>query len=534
MGYAEKRSDYWRGRYKISTGRYGTVSDATGQTIRFRTKREAKKAADDEESKVRAGTWRDPAAGRLTFGAYVSRWYAGQDLAASTMQGYRLAIETHLLPEFENTPLGDILTADVEAWAKKERERDYAENSMKQWRSVLHLILADAVDEGLIPSNPASKRRGRGKRAGRSTDRGPEKVITDPLGALLIAERAALLSGRDDEFVAVMLAFYTGMRWGEIVGLETQYARLGSVRIEHQLYELDTGELHRCPPKDDSYRTADIPPWLSKLVSDHIGRSAPQPCACHGLTYVFRGAHAANGAARRPGAKLADVARRAKVSTGTVSNVLNRPEKVTEDTRVRVEKAMADLGFVRNGVSGEQAAHWRRNGFATWLFQPAASGWYPKKAPQEARPVPVLADPWPGIPARGRGASGRSEACWVPVAPGLTPHGLRHSHKTRMRGLGVPPKLMDERLGHMDGSVQANYDHITPEMRARLLDGLTAEWEASLDARAAMCQRSPVAVLDELLRARAHKKKGDDLKIVSQISPRSGVVPLRSKPRNGA
>ena len=31
MGYAEKRGDYWRGRYKIEPGRYGTVSDAGGK-----------------------------------------------------------------------------------------------------------------------------------------------------------------------------------------------------------------------------------------------------------------------------------------------------------------------------------------------------------------------------------------------------------------------------------------------------------------------------------------------------------------------
>lgn len=149
-----------------------------------------------------------------------------------------------------------------------------------------------------------------------------------------------------------------------------------------------------------------------------------------------------------------------------------------------------------------QAAHWRRNGFATWLFTPAASGWYPKKAPQAARPVPVLAEPWPGAPARGRGATGRADACWVPIAKGLTPHGLRHTHKTRMEGFRTPTKLMDERLGHMDGSAQARCTHITREMRADLLADLTAEWEASLDARLGMSTTSPVAVLDALLRER--------------------------------
>ena len=43
-----------------------------------------------------------------------------------------------------------------------------------------------------------------------------------------------------------------------------------------------------------------------------------------------------------------DVAAAAGVSLGTVSNVMNRPEMVATATRERVERAMADLGFVRN------------------------------------------------------------------------------------------------------------------------------------------------------------------------------------------
>ena len=43
-----------------------------------------------------------------------------------------------------------------------------------------------------------------------------------------------------------------------------------------------------------------------------------------------------------------DVALAAGVSLGTVSNVLNRPQQVRSATRERVERAMQDLGFVRN------------------------------------------------------------------------------------------------------------------------------------------------------------------------------------------
>ncbi|MCA1217407.1 LacI family DNA-binding transcriptional regulator [Streptomyces sp. 8L] len=45
---------------------------------------------------------------------------------------------------------------------------------------------------------------------------------------------------------------------------------------------------------------------------------------------------------------IKDVARLAGVSVGTVSNVLNRPDKVAESTRVRVRAVIDELGFVRS------------------------------------------------------------------------------------------------------------------------------------------------------------------------------------------
>jgi LacI family transcriptional regulator, galactose operon repressor len=57
-------------------------------------------------------------------------------------------------------------------------------------------------------------------------------------------------------------------------------------------------------------------------------------------------------------ASIKDVAALARVSVGTVSNVLNRPDRVGSETRLRVEAAISELGFVRNEV----ARHLRAGG----------------------------------------------------------------------------------------------------------------------------------------------------------------------------
>jgi len=513
MGFAEKRGDYWRARYKAGPGTYLTVKDENGATAKFRTRRTAEQAADDKEAAIRAGALRKRPVGGWTFGRYADVWYARQDLAASTMQNYRRRLEEHLLPTFGDMLLAEgqpqetevkVITRDeVAAWEKRERAAGYAESSIRSWRALLHLVLADAVEEDLMDVNVAARRKGRGKRTARARHRGAEKAITTALGVLLIAERAALLSGRDDEFVAIVTKGFTGIRWGELVGLEPQYVRPAAVRVEWQLYELDNGQFVRCPPKDESRRTVAAPDWLVGLLTDHLARARPAPCPCHGLRYAFSGHRATKGTAGPVGPRLTDVARRAEVAVGTASAVLSGKPVVAAATRARVLVAAQELGYVRGRPSGQLAPHWRRNGFATWLFQPAVTGSYPAKAPRRASPVPVLAEPWPGVPVRGRGAAGKADACWVPIAVGLTPHGLRHTYKTIMIELGTPAALMDAQMGHEDGSVQALYSHITAEMIRRLLDGLTDIWEAALEARRRLSPRSPVAVLDRLLVERA-------------------------------
>ena len=50
-----------------------------------------------------------------------------------------------------------------------------------------------------------------------------------------------------------------------------------------------------------------------------------------------------------------DVAKQAQVSVGTVSNVLNRPNQVSEETRLKVRNAIDMLGFVPNALAKNSA-----------------------------------------------------------------------------------------------------------------------------------------------------------------------------------
>lgn len=505
MGYAEKRgsgtSTYYLARFSAGRGRWPTVKDAAGATLRYKRKRDAEKAADDEEAQVRGGKWTDPAAGGETFSQYVNAWFPRQDLAPRTMGNYQLGIETQLLPEFEDDPLRDITTARTEEWETRLKAEGYSPESIRTYRGLLHVILGDAVTDGKIDVNPVTRPRGRGRRAGKARHRRPEKPVVDALGALLIAERSAVLSGRDDEFILGVSLAWTGARWGELIGLERQYFRMSTMRIEHQLGELDDGTFLKAGPKEDSRRTVDLPSFLSALFSRQIKASQAdrvKVCPCHRLE---------RDTEPHPGGVF--------VFTGRTG-------------RRRVGKKLVEV----------TAPHWRRSGFESMVFKPAAEGWFPPKAPLPRRPVPVTADPFPGVPVRGRNYVERSDACWAPICPGLHPHLLRHSHRTWMTEDRIPEVLAHERLGHELGGVGARYTHVTESMRAELCDALTERWSSALDGRLRLHPRSPVAVLDDLLTARAAKKEGsvndEETMIVPQDSHNRVVVGLRARPRKRA
>src|SRR5690349_9803208 len=53
------------------------------------------------------------------------------------MDNYRIAIESHLLPAFQDQEVAAISAADVVQWEKRERALGYAAASIRLWRTTL-------------------------------------------------------------------------------------------------------------------------------------------------------------------------------------------------------------------------------------------------------------------------------------------------------------------------------------------------------------------------------------------------------------
>jgi hypothetical protein len=349
---------------------------------------------------------------------------------------------------------------------------------------------------------------------------------------LLVAERCAALSRRDEDFLIVITAAYTGMRWSEISWLAPSYVQDDVLDIQWKLYELG-GRFYRGRPKDGSIRSADLPPFLAELLTSHIREHRGRRCTCR------------------------------KIDGG------NGPAAGTTWC------TGAEYVFLSPGGS-----HYRRSTYGERYFRPAADGWYPERSHRSARPVLIDASAlypgmplpaWPAavsgetfIPPTGRGITrfisdphtGRCPACcrafprrldgtviahksngdhchgsgqqpgedlavasWLPISKGLTPHGFRHGHKVWMDEDQIADVLKSKRLGHEEPGMRGVYGHVSQSMREELKAALEARWQESLHQRAQITPRSAVPLLDKLLTGALVSPRADAR---SRLAPKIG------------
>lgn len=152
----------------------------------------------------------------LTLGQYLAEWLPARKsaLRSGTFDSYELAIRRYIVPRIGKVPLQDLRATHIrQLYARlaedgRERGGGLSEKSIHNCHVCLRKALADAVTDGLIVKNPAH--------AAHKLPERPEITSWAP------AELSAFLShvGGDDLFALWRLAASTGLRRGEILGLQ--------------------------------------------------------------------------------------------------------------------------------------------------------------------------------------------------------------------------------------------------------------------------------------------------------------------------
>ncbi|OPX83380.1 MAG: putative prophage phiRv2 integrase [Pelotomaculum sp. PtaB.Bin104] len=240
------------------------------RTIKTSSPKVAEKELAKFVTEVEGNNFIEPS--KLTFSAFVDRWlkeYAEKDLAPKTVHRYKQILNTRILPA-----LGHIKIQQLKPIHLKEFYNNLTEDGIRtdgrpgglsgktilQHHRILSSILTDAVQWEVIDSNPASRVK-------------PPKAERKEAKYYDEEQVADLLEAVSQESikhqVLVHLAIFSGLRRGELMGLEWKDVNFDKGTIEvirTGQYIPGQGTFTKTPKNETSKRVISLPSSMMTLL----------------------------------------------------------------------------------------------------------------------------------------------------------------------------------------------------------------------------------------------------------------------------
>jgi integrase len=271
MAWVESHRGSYRVRYRLDDGSIFTEHG-------FATQDDAENRATDIESDQRRHRFTDPRLAQTTIDEWIRAWTDAQHLTGGTWAKYDSHIRNHILTRWSGTTVGDITRINVKGWVNKTLRANLADKTTQDILILFSMILGEATDEGLIGTNPCRKLRISFADAAERPHASADEVDA-------IASRA----GGDDDGLMIITGAYTGLRWGELAGLQWIRTYLDDddprIAVDEKFGALKEvrGHLELGPPKTAaSVREVHLPPFLVDQLRAHRERNP-------GARFVFTG-----------------------------------------------------------------------------------------------------------------------------------------------------------------------------------------------------------------------------------------------------
>ena len=221
----------------------------------------------------------------LKFYEFTEIWkrdYGSKELAPSTYKRYCIMLETRLLPYFGHFYINkikptdimkfyDLLEKDTQLVRKKgnngsKTKKPLSGKTILEHHRLLRAMLHKAVYWQLIVANPA-------ERVQPPKARKPKRRSYDDEQTKILLENLELLSSEDTKYkVAIILTVFTGVRLGELMGLEWQDVdfKNGIISINRSSqYLSDMGVFTKVPKTESSIREIAIPEFIISLLEEY-------------------------------------------------------------------------------------------------------------------------------------------------------------------------------------------------------------------------------------------------------------------------
>ncbi len=221
----------------------------------------------------------------LKFSEFVEVWkrdYGSKELAPTTYKRYCRMLETRILPYFGHFYINkirptdimkfyDLLEKDTQLVRKKgnngsKTKKPLSGKTILEHHRLLRAMLHRAVYWQLIVSNPAERvQPPRAKK--------PKRRSYDDEQTKILLENLEKLTVEDTKYkVAIILTIFTGVRLGELMGLEWQDVdfRNGIISINRSSqYLSDMGVFTKVPKTEISIREIAIPEFIISLLEEY-------------------------------------------------------------------------------------------------------------------------------------------------------------------------------------------------------------------------------------------------------------------------
>src|SRR5262245_22661241 len=271
---ARRRRRFGRVR-ELPSGRFQACYPGPDGLLRaapqvFLSRTEAEQWLTVVESDLLRGTWIDPEAGRVLLAGYAEQWINERPgLAPKTSVLYGGLLRLHIKPKLDGVSVADLTPAGVRTWRKELLDGGAGTVTVAKAHRLPKAVRNTAVDAELIRRNPCRIK-------GAGTERSPERPT------VTIEQVYAIAGDVRPWFKAlVLLAAFTGLRWGELIALRRRHLDLdgdGVVKVRGSVAEVD-GKFIEGPTKSEAgRRDVAIPevivPELRAHLDDHAQAGA--------------------------------------------------------------------------------------------------------------------------------------------------------------------------------------------------------------------------------------------------------------------
>ena len=221
----------------------------------------------------------------LKFTDFVEIWkrdYGSTELAPSTYKRYLGILESRIIPFFGHFRVDkikptdimqfyDLLSKDTQIVRRKDNNgkktgKPLSPKTILEHHRLLRAMLQKAVYWQMIVSNPAERVQAP------KTKKPKRKYYDDEQSKALISNLMELTEEQFKYKVAIILTIFTGVRLGELMGLEWDDIdfRNGIVSINRSSqYLADKGVFTKTPKTESSIRDVAIPDFVVSLLEDY-------------------------------------------------------------------------------------------------------------------------------------------------------------------------------------------------------------------------------------------------------------------------